>query len=313
MVFNLEVYKLLNPDLRFKKANDYIKHYMIVGKKQGRKSSILEVYPDFNIEQYKANYSDLSHLSGIDLIKHWLSIGYKEGRLYIPLNKLKHINGIDIIYWINLDRSTDRRSNMEKFLSKVTIPNIRIKGSDGKFENVKDSFKNTVETTSNSEYGCLLSHLRTIKKFWESGLERCLILEDDITLEFIKYWKHDLNTIISGAPDDWDIIGLTQTLNNNSNIKGLYTPFWYGFYSAQGYIINKNGADKIMKLYKLDKWEINLSYHTTEKVVFGNTKMYIYKYPYFTYNLENTSTIHTDHYGLHKLAKENSIKMWKEQ
>jgi GR25 family glycosyltransferase involved in LPS biosynthesis len=311
MVFNVEVYKLLNPDLRFKKPNDYMKHYMFIGKKQGRKSSVLEIYPDFSIDQYKANYSDLSNLSNVALIKHWLTSGIREGRLYTPLNKLNYINGIDMIYWINLDRSIERRNNMEIIMNKINVKNTRIKASDGKLEKVKESFKTTLDTNSSSEYGCLLSHLRAIKQFWESGLERCLILEDDITLEFMKYWKNDINSIITQAPGDWEIIGLSQTLNNNSKIIGDYTPYWHGFYSTVSYIINRKGAEKIMDMYKLNIWNLNKHIHKAEPIIYGNTKMYVYKYAYFTYSLENESTIHIDHFGLHKLAKENSIKIWK--
>ena len=126
----------------------------------------------------------------------------------------------------------------------------------------------------------------------------------------MKYWNKDINTVISEAPSDWEIIGMSQTLNCNSNITGNYTPFWYGFYSAQSYIINRSGAQKIMNLYKLDKWDLNIDHHTSEKVIFGNTKMYVYKYPYFTYSLDNKSTIHNDHLDLHRRAKENSINMW---
>jgi GR25 family glycosyltransferase involved in LPS biosynthesis len=310
MSFNVEIYKMLNPDLRFKKLNDYEKHYMMIGKKQGRPIDIYSVYPEFNIDQYRANYADLHNLSNDEVVKHWITSGNREGRVYVQLNKFGYINGIDMIYWINLDRSSNRKADMERILNKLSVPNTRIRASDGKLENVREYFINTLVINNNGEYGCLLSHLRTIKQFWESGLERCLILEDDITLDFMKYWKKDINTVINEAPNDWEVIGMTQTLDSSSNIAGDYTPFWDYFFSAQGYIINRSGAQKIMSLYKLDKWELNIDYHTSEKVIYGNTKMYVYKYPYFTYSLYNNSTIHINHSELHRIAKENSVNMW---
>jgi GR25 family glycosyltransferase involved in LPS biosynthesis len=44
----------------------------------------------------------------------------------------KYLEGIDIIYYINLDRSVERRKNMEELLSHFNIPNVRISAVDGK-------------------------------------------------------------------------------------------------------------------------------------------------------------------------------------
>lgn len=48
-------------------------------------------------------------------------------------NKInKYINGFDIIYWINLDRSIDRKNHMENVLNKISIKNSRIPAVDGR-------------------------------------------------------------------------------------------------------------------------------------------------------------------------------------
>lgn len=44
----------------------------------------------------------------------------------------KYFDAIDIIYWINLDRSVDRKNNMIDLLTSFPIKNERISAVDGK-------------------------------------------------------------------------------------------------------------------------------------------------------------------------------------
>ena len=82
-----------------------------------------------------------------------------------------YLDGIDVIYWINLDRCIERRQSMESMLSLLPIKNERIVAIDGKNEpdeNIYDKFICDEFTISKLEYACTLSHLNTIKKFNES-------------------------------------------------------------------------------------------------------------------------------------------------
>jgi len=124
------------------------------------------------------------------------------------INNINYMDGIDVIYWINLDSSTERKEHMIKILQNSifkNIPNIRISGVNGKKEKEKmyqqiEKFKK--QDLSNSEYGCLLSHLKAIKKFSESQFNIALILEDDLSLELHKYWKKTVFQVIQSAPKD---------------------------------------------------------------------------------------------------------------
>ena len=123
----------------------------------------------------------------------------------------KYINGFDIIYWINLDISSERRDNMLKMLSYFPCQNIRITAVDGKSCTDETIHNNIITTNYNgtkTEFACLLSHLNTIRLFSESDYNVALILEDDMTLEFAKYWIKDISSIINEAPHNWDIIML---------------------------------------------------------------------------------------------------------
>lgn len=105
------------------------------------------------------------------------------------------MNSIDVIYWINLDRAVDRKNYMDNLLGDSIfkiIPNIRISAVDGKMsdEMYKKIIKyNKQPEVTDSEYGCLLSHLNAISTFSKSNYNNAIIFEDDISLDFKPYWK----------------------------------------------------------------------------------------------------------------------------
>jgi GR25 family glycosyltransferase involved in LPS biosynthesis len=238
----------------------------------------------------------------------------------------KHLDGVDIIYWINLERSKDRKNDMEKMLKDEAfngIPNQRIEAYDGKMnpKSVFDKLEIPSKYQTNTEYACLLSHLESIRTFNESKYNVALIFEDDVTLEFKKYWKKSVREIINNAPPDWDIILLTYIYDekndktswdnqpmydkvfynkNNKNNKNNNNKYW----STLSYIINKNGSKKILTNYKNDKYYLPVKPANVADVYLYNlTNSYVYKYPYFIYKTDNNSTIHPEHILIHNESK----------
>ncbi len=228
----------------------------------------------------------------------------------------KYFDNIDIIYWINLDRAVERRKNMDKVLIEFPVKNHRIQAIDGK-ELSKDELLSYFNVDikkakyTKYEYACSLSHLNTIKIFSETNYEYALILEDDVTLEFVKYWDKKISDIIKEAPSDWEIILLNYMyffqLNNtfqfvrNNNI-----------WSTQAYIIkNKTAKDIIKKYYINNKFNImEFKNHSADHILYNMCKSYCYKYPYFTYSNMNFSSIHPFHYIIHFITKKNVITAW---
>ena len=192
---------------------------------------------------------------------YYIFVSIKEG---FDENSKKYLDGVDIMYWINLDRSSDRRKKMEEMFKDDAfngIPNQRIKAYDGKNdpESVFNKLVLRSKTQTDTEYACLLSHLETIRRFNESSYNIAIIFEDDASLEFKKYWNKSIREIMENAPPDWDIILLTyiygsEYLNNNNmswDKQPMYDKVFNGNYvSTLSYIINKNGSKKILTNYK---------------------------------------------------------------
>ena len=240
------------------------------------------------------------------------------------------LQGIDIIYWINLDRSKDRHDEMMQTFKDDAFENIpkqRIIAYDAK--NNPTSVFNKLECETGIQeghdglYGCLLSHLESIKTFSESSYNVALICEDDMNLEYKKYWKKTVKQIMNEAPKDWDIIMLSYTIVNNEhpynnwdNVNEDYISQLSS--STVAYLINKNGATKFTNsTYNKtdDKYHLDptINTHSADGYIYLKTKTYAYKYPMFTYKEDSDSTISANHNSINNNSKKIIIEQYKKK
>jgi len=228
--------------------------------------------------------------------------------------KISLINNIDKIYWINMEVSKHRKQLMENILNKINIENERFIAYDGSRNlNIDKKYfyaKNGIYPNkfSNKEYAILLSHLCVIEKYiitsnYHNKYNVALICEDDLSLDFIKYWNKDFKTIIEEAPYNWDIIMLGY-FSLCIDRKELYQK-WNNEWSAIAYLVNhSNMKNKINSLKKDNLWicdENDLM--VSDNYIFSKFNTYVYKYPYFTFPNNNDSTFHEDHLNYHKIYK----------
>ena len=265
-------------------------------------------YPDDNDSTIHPNHLN-HHMISKNNIKNLLINKFNTSYLDKSIIN-KYINGIDIIYWINMDNSKDNYINMMNIFEIIPIKNIRINLTDNinnNIYNIYNKFNNTTFTRSITEYGCLLSHLETINKFSKSKYNICLILEDNISLELIKYWNKSINTIIADAPTNWEIIMLTYM--TDQPLTALYTYNTGFIYSTGAYIINKKAAGKfINNNFINDKFILNSTkIHTTDKYLFSSFITYAYKYPYF---IHNNNILHVHHIKFKEYNKNQLITTW---
>lgn len=224
-----------------------------------------------------------------------------------------YLQGIDIVYWINLDRSPERRELMGTVFSDPAfdnVPNRRFSAVDGKTVDVFAYFNPSEKKTpklTNVEYACLLSHLEVIRTFSESSYNVALIMEDDMTLEFQPYWTKTIDEIIREAPADWEIIQLCY-IGEPEKLYDFYRP------SAGAYIVNKKGAAKLMRLRQNELYDLtkhsSAPYLHADIFIFTYLKTYCYQYPMFIYKDANDSLLHPDHLDSHEKSKRNIVKMY---
>jgi GR25 family glycosyltransferase involved in LPS biosynthesis len=232
---------------------------------------------------------------------------------------VNYLDGVDIIYWINLDRSTDRRKNMMILFQDDVFNNVpieRVTAVDGQVPKlVYQKLSITRKQKNDYEYACMVSHLDTIRKFSESTNRVALILEDDITLEFKKYWNKSIKEIMNNAPPDWEIIQLCYISVHSSPEKfQLYEPNLKNkCVSAAAFLMKNSAAKKLMQnTYYNGKYNLdpNLIHHA-DCYMFGKCVTYTYKYPMFIYKTNNDSLLHPEDLMEHEYSKMKIENMYK--
>jgi GR25 family glycosyltransferase involved in LPS biosynthesis len=217
----------------------------------------------------------------------------------------KYLEGIDIIYWINLERSTERRDKMETIFTDKqfdNIPKVRINAVDGKTLNLDDYFitKPTIQLTNN-QYACLLSHLIAIREFEKTNENVALILEDDMSLDYQEFWNHNIKEIIEQAPSDWEIIKISNIpMNCNENEYEHQNQLFSKNCTAStlAYLINKKGAKKISERWYNNKYDIDLNIiPVADMYIYSVLNTYEYIIPYFTFHDNNDSVLNNVEIG----------------
>jgi GR25 family glycosyltransferase involved in LPS biosynthesis len=141
------------------------------------------------------------------------------------------------IYYINLDSRTDRRSSIEKQLSKYNI-------SYNRFEAIQHV---------NGLMGCAMSHIEALRKC-NSELEYNIILEDDFLIlddGNFKSFLQDFDSIKNNP--DWDIIVLTpsgKTISGNETLEKSGFKRIINNQTATGYIIKKHMIPLIIDCFR---------------------------------------------------------------
>jgi GR25 family glycosyltransferase involved in LPS biosynthesis len=214
---------------------------------------------------------------------------------------------MDVIYWINLNSAIERKKHMKHVLTAFeNIPKVRISATDGNTLKVRNKFilplvpvtNNVNLRITNKEYACLLSHLETIRQFSKSDYNYALILEDDASLDVMKYWHTSFDNVIKNAPSDWEIIKLFSFENSNST---LYKKIEFPCFnkktpkcstSTMAYIINKKSAIKIIReLWNGEKYELPNILHIADYFLYMMLTSYDYKYPFFIPRKNNDSNV----------------------
>jgi hypothetical protein len=323
-IYSNEYYELENNgDFFFKNIIDYCftDYFHII------KNCYYVIYKNCDLDNYDLKYILDNNTTYSFIVKYILSYKYMYNNIdsnnsdsnnLLTYNnsysdKLTFINNIDVLLWINLERCDKRRCRMSnEVLNKFDVMNYRFSAFDGKYiEDIKNkyfiSIDNTYPNYTNAEYATLLSHLNCIELYCNT-FNNCkynygLICEDDLSLEFVKYWKVDLKSIIEELKD-FDILMLgyfSLSINHPEKFNKWTGNQW----SCMAYIVNKKTVSEKIKDLKIDgKWKCNkYDLMIADNYIYSKFNTYYYKYPYFCNPTINDSNIHEDHLDYHIMYK----------
>lgn len=239
------------------------------------------------------------------------------------------------VYYINMDKDTNRKIFMEEQFKKIKCKYTRIKGFNGKnIINKKEdnldgiSFRNDYDDISLPEIGCTLSHLFAIKTAFENNDTIAIICEDDLLFNTCSLIK-PLLQIVDEAPNDWEILQLNSSIDsefykkykNHSTIHYHKHNSTNKTWSSACYIINKKGMEKILNitnsLYNSNFFYLKIvslnpifpKYGTSDTYILDNLNTYaVLPSLFIVDNTINNSTIHTDHTDSHIQYSINTLK-----
>ncbi len=142
---------------------------------------------------------------------------------------------IDKIIYINLNKRTDRRAEIEEELNKFNLPFERFEA---------------IETPEFGILGCGKSHLAVLKLAKERGYKNVLILEDDFTFIVSKETFEEQLTFFFNDQIDYDVLMLSYNLHEQMPTDYEYIFKILNVQTASGYIVNQSYYDTLINLYE---------------------------------------------------------------
>jgi len=220
-------------------------------------------------------------------------------------------------YWINIDRSKDRRAFMEEQFKKNSLDNQRVSAiTPCDFDEVLEdkrplTCKHPGCVRCEYEYACISSHIKAmIEGLKDDANDWFVVMEDDIVIPF------DINydELIRALPKETASPQLVQLLIlYGPTVKALYNlsitqnmPFikWQYLLPSTGmYIISREGAEILVgKYFKNNKYDFTTCEYqvVADVALYSSITSYATTFPFAYPNIDLESEIHPEHYEAHK-------------
>ena len=237
--------------------------------------------------------------------------------MVIPMDKNKSthkLKNFGPVYYLNLDGQPERKEYMEEQFKYWEIENYtRISAYDGRNDDLSGILKGKYpDLMTSGEIGCVTSHLKAIKHWYEtSDSPYAIIMEDDCELDVVKYWNFTWSDFISRVPYAWDVVQLAIICTGDIVVP-IHNRFVNDF-STACYVITRHHAEKLIKYhirgskYKLDNGVKPRA--VADDLIYNSGCTFAT--PILLYKTELGSTIHQDHVdAIHKVSYKGILNFW---
>ncbi len=163
-------------------------------------------------------------------------------------------NHIDKIFYINLDKREDRRSEIEDELKKYDL-----------YE--KSERITAIHTPGQGILGCTMSHLHAIKLAKERNYSNVLILEDDFQFTVSKEEFENQLQLFFENNIEYDVCMISYLLQISQPTEFSFLKKVIEAQTASGYIIHSAFYDKMIQLYE---WAVPLLAQTNQHWNYAN-------------------------------------------
>lgn len=230
-------------------------------------------------------------------------------------------------YWINMDKSTDRRELMEKQFLEKGIDNTRICAETPETTKHWTIHRHPDSTESQGEISCLISHIKAVKQGYDDGYECFCVVEDDMIIKLLNFeriFKH-LKEAEEKHGKPYDVLQLftnshpfiVSMYNNNIEVPGVYQEYIQfrdnNLPSAGYYMVSRTGAKKILDKFVVSSTEFDLSFSSwcvADNYIYQPFSSYILTYPIAIADTSYESTLHISHKANHDHANRFIEKIW---
>ena len=190
------------------------------------------------------------------------------------MNKLENFPSVN---YITLEESVERQNSIESQFAKYNIvpKSLVSKRYSESDDIVKGNFVHSMDPGT---IGCAVSHLKTIKKWYqETDEDYAFFCEDDLSLETVEYWNFTWEEFVESIPDDADCVQLLRLRENGSYSDFRIRKREWNDWSVTAYIITREYAKKI-----IDEHCIGNEYHLDLK---GQNCMPLVEYIIFNHGI----------------------------
>lgn len=208
-------------------------------------------------------------------------------------------------YYINLDRSKERRGKFEEGMQTYGVTNHqRVSAFDGK--QINDTHRGTIngiqyynrdKICTNAELAITMSHLLAIKQASDDGCQVSMIMEDDCELTLAPYWPIKIDRIVSGLPKDCEIFLMCNRryqMVDKIQVEKVTNPIEF---TGVCYLVTRRGMEKIKRFLVEDPEDETFSINLDLKnIVFDQgfmSQFNVYTYNISLFLLENYSSLST--------------------
>ena len=212
-------------------------------------------------------------------------------------NKLENFPSV---YYVSLEESTDRQENIERQFSEYGITPTAILSK--RFSESDDEITGKfLDQMNNGTIGCVVSHLKAIRKWYEETDEDyAFFCEDDLSLETIQYWDFTWEEFIETIPEDACCVQLLVIRKEYEtfNIRKRFWDDWAG----TAYIITRNYAKTLVENYCLGEKRFHLELPGSgnvltpllENVLFETLEDVCYTIPLFVEDIRFNTTFSSE-------------------
>nr|QFG73710.1 MAG: glycosyltransferase family 25 [Megaviridae environmental sample] len=202
------------------------------------------------------------------------------------------------IYYINLERHTERNASMITQLNTYMRTFYRINAVDGtKLNEYNANIANLRNSTlTDNEIACLLSHVKAMMTSIDAKDDIAIIMEDDADFYLVDKWEKQLPQVLQDAPDNWQIIQLHMSnprylweFAKNSS-KQTYYPWQNKFTSTLCYAITRQAMIEFIEIFQGILHRQTLPHELyADKFIYTSLRTYTYYKPLFMVKLYPSS------------------------